>query len=322
MAIEEAYFETVLQEALTERDTQLQEKQLPEINIGEAIPITEGLDFADEYVEYGITEVLGSVKDGIIGNKTNSLVTIDSTIEMYKAPVCQWAKAVVWTQQELEKINKININLQSKKQDDLYANALSTLQYAGYLGHQHVKGQEGLLTGSKVQVMNDESGKSLKDMSANEFIKLVLDAYNQAWANSGYRVQPTHIAMDAADFMLAQQKFDSQSPIVGTDLLPVSAMDRIMAALRKASGNDSFNVTFVRIPPEYAKGITKGKTRLAIYTYDEEYVEMKVHMPELLAVRQRDLLTYECGYRSAFGGAMWKQPLSAVYADYKTAPKS
>ncbi|MFS1564167.1 MAG: major capsid family protein [Candidatus Arsenophonus phytopathogenicus] len=116
MAIEEAYFETVLQEALTERDTQLQEKQLPEINIGEAIPITEGLDFADEYVEYGITEVLGSVKDGIIGNKTNSMVTIDSTIEMYKAPVCQWAKAVVWTQQELEKINKININLQSKKQ--------------------------------------------------------------------------------------------------------------------------------------------------------------------------------------------------------------
>lgn len=247
MAIEQAYFETVLQEALTERDTQLQEKQLPEINIGEAIPITEGLDFPDEYIEYGITEVLGSVKDGIIGNKTNSLVTIDSTINFEKAPVCQWAKAVVWTQQELEKINKLNINLQSKKQDDLYANAFSTLQYAGYLGHQHVKGQEGLLTGSKVQVMNDESGKSLKDMTANEFVKLVLDAYNKAWANSGYRVQPTHIAMDADDYMLAMQKFDSQSPIVGTDLLPVSAMDRIMAALRKASGDNSFSVTFVNV---------------------------------------------------------------------------
>ncbi|MFS1538070.1 MAG: major capsid family protein [Candidatus Phlomobacter fragariae] len=319
MAIEDANFENVLAEALTERDTQLQEKQLPEINVGEAIPITEGLDFAQEYIEYGITEVLGSVKDGIIGNKTNSLVTIDSTIEMHKAPAAQWGKAAVWTQQELEKINKLNINLQTKKQDDLYANALSTIQYAGYLGHTRVKGQEGLLTGSKVQVMNEASGKSIKDMTADDFIKMVLDAYNKAWANSDYRVQPSHIAMDAADYMLSMQKFDTNSVVVGVDLLPVSAMDRIMAALRKASGNENFSVNFIKVPAGYAKGIKSGKTRLVVYTHNDEYVEMKVHMPELLAVRQRDLLTYECGYRSAFGGAMWKQPLSAVYADYKTA---
>ncbi len=33
MPVEAAYFEEVLQESLTERDTQLQEKELPEINI-------------------------------------------------------------------------------------------------------------------------------------------------------------------------------------------------------------------------------------------------------------------------------------------------
>lgn len=49
MAIEDAYFEEVLQESLTERDKELQEKELPEINIGEAIPVSEGLDFAMEY---------------------------------------------------------------------------------------------------------------------------------------------------------------------------------------------------------------------------------------------------------------------------------
>ncbi|MFS1538016.1 MAG: major capsid family protein [Candidatus Phlomobacter fragariae] len=318
MAIEDANFENVLAEALTERDTQLQEKQLPEINVGEAIPITEGLDFAQEYIEYGITEVLGSVKDGIIGSKTNSLVTIDSTIEMHKVPA-QWGKAAVWTQHELEKINKLNINLQTKKQDDLYANTLSTIQYAGYLGHTRVKGQEGLLTGSKVQVMNEALGKSLKDMTADDFIKMVLETYNKAWANSDYRVQPSHIAMDAKNFMVAMQKFDTNSVVVGVDLLPVSAMDRIMAALRMALGNENFSVNFIKVPAGYAKGIKSGKTRLVVYTHNDEYVEMKVHMPELLAVRQRDLLTYECGYRSAFGGAMWKQPLSAVYTDYKTA---
>ncbi|WP_288445425.1 major capsid family protein [uncultured Serratia sp.] len=317
MAMETAYFEEVLQESLTERDTQLQEKELPELNIGEALPITEGLDFALEHVDFGVTDVRGSLKDGIIGNKTNSLKTIDSEIEWLKAPVGQWAKAATWTQQELEKIARLNINLQTKKQDDLYANAMATIQYAGYVGHQGVKGQEGLLTGARVEVITDKTGKTIKEMSAEEFISLVLDAYNVAWAKSGYRIQPTHIAMDASDFMLAMQKFDTNSVIVGVDLLPVSAMDRIMAALRKASGNDAFSITFVKVPSTFAQQIIKGKHRLAIYTYDEDYLEMKVHMPELLPVRARDLLTYECGYRSAFGGAMWKQPQSAVYVDYK-----
>ncbi|WP_368877535.1 major capsid family protein [Providencia vermicola] len=320
MAIEEAYFEEVLQESLTERDKELQEKELPEINIGEAIPVSEGLDFAMEYFEYGRTEVMGSVMDGIIGNKTNSLVTIDSEIEMEKAPVAQWAKAATWTTQQVEKIAKLGLNLPSKKQDDLYANALATIQYAGYRGHNAVKGQEGLLNGSLVPVFTEKSKKSIADMTAEEFISMILDAYNVAWAASGYRVQPTHIAMDAADFMLAMQKFDTNSVIVGVDLLPVSAMDRVMAALRKASGDNAFSINFVKIPAEYAREITTGKTRLVIYTYDEEYVEMKVHMPELLPVRQRDLLTYECGYRAAFGGAMWKVPASAVYVDYKTSP--
>lgn len=320
MPMESADFEEVLQEALTERDTQLQEKELPEINIGEALPVKDGLDFSLEYVDFGVSEVVGSVKDGIIGNKTNSLKTIDSEIEWLKAPVGQWAKAATWTQQELEKIARLNINLQTKKQDDLYANALATIQYAGYVGHRGVKGQEGLLTGAKVQLITDTSGKTIAEMTSEEFVKLVLNAYNAAWRKSGYRIQPTHIAMDASDFMLAMQKFDPNPIVVGTDLLPIAAMDRIMAALRKASGNESFNITFVKVPSNYAVGIKSGKTRLAIYTYEADYIEMEVHMPELLAARQRDLLTYECGYRSAFGGAMWKQPQSAVYVDYKSSP--
>lgn len=320
MPIETAYFEEALTEALTERDLQLQEKELPEINIGEAIPVNEGLDFAQEYEEYGRTEVMGSVRDGIIGNKTNSLVTIDSEVEMEKAPVAYWGKAATWTTQQVEKLVKVGINLPTKKQDDLYANALATIQYAGYIGHNAVKGQEGLLTSKLIQVIPEKSKKTIADMTADEFIAMVLDAYNVAWSNSGYRVQPSHIAMDAADFMLAMQKFDTNSVIVGVDLLPVSAMDRIMAALKKASGDNAFSITFVKIPAEYAREINKEKTRLAIYTYDDDYVEMKVHMPELLAVRQRDLLTFECGYRAAFGGAMWKVPASAVYVDYKTSP--
>jgi hypothetical protein len=77
MPMESADFEEVLQEALTERDMQLQEKELPEINIGEALPVKDGLDFSLEYVDFGVSEVVGSVKDGIIGNKTNSLKTIE-----------------------------------------------------------------------------------------------------------------------------------------------------------------------------------------------------------------------------------------------------
>lgn len=66
---------------------------MPEINIGEALPVKEGLDYSLDYVDFGVSEVMGSVKDGIIGNKTNSLKTIDSDIEWLKAPVGQWAKS-------------------------------------------------------------------------------------------------------------------------------------------------------------------------------------------------------------------------------------
>ena len=321
MAFMEIDYTSVLEEALGERDQELQEKELPEINIGEALPIDGTLEFGLETVDFGVTDVRGSVKDGIIGNKTNSLKTISDTIEWFKAPVGQWAKAATWTQQELEKVARLGLAIDTTKQKNLLANAQATIQYAGYVGHEDVKGQEGLLTSSQVQLITDATGKTVADMTADEAVAFILSAFNTAWAKSGYRIAPTHLAMDAADFMLLMQKFSNNSVIVGTDLLPVSAMDRIMAALRKASDNEGFTLTFVKIPSNYAVGIKSGKTRLAFYVYDSEYLEMKVHMPELLPVRQRDLLTYECGYRSAFSGALWKQPLSAVYVDYKSSPK-
>lgn len=318
MAYENVDYSDVINEQLLERDNQLKEKELPEINIGEAVPVTEGLDFATEEWEYGVTEVRGSVKNGVIGIKTTSLETIDSTIEYRKSPVVQWAKGLVYTQQEIEKAQKLGINLPSKKQNDLYSNAVSTIQYAGYVGHEQKKGQEGLLTGSQVNIYNETSGKTLKEMSSDEFVKMILSAYDEVWSRSNYTIQPTHIAMDAKDFMTAMQKFDPNPQILGADLLPIAAMDRVMAALRKASQDENFNITFVKVPAEYAKQINKNKSRMAIYSHDEDYLEMKVHMPELLQVLQKDLLTYISGYRSAFTGVMWKEPKSAQYVDYKS----
>ena len=305
----------VLEQSLTERDTQLQETELPEIMIADALPIDFSLDLALEYVEFGVVDVAGSVKDGLIGNKTNSLKTLDADISYQKATVATWAKAATWTELEVKKIDRIGLDVVKAKQDALYANAMATIQYAGFLGHQDARGQEGLLNGAGVPHGTD-SAKTIAAMTAQEFIDFVLAAYNKAWAASGYRIQPTHIAMDAADFMVAMSKFDTGGAVVGLDLLPVSAMDKIMAALRKTSGNDNFTVTFVKVPSNYARGIVTNKTRLAVYTSDANYIEMKVHTPEVLAVRQRDLLTYESGYLTGFSGALWKQPQSAVYVDY------
>ena len=318
MAYENVDYSDVITEQLLERDKQLQEKELPEINIGQAVPITEGLDFATEEWEYGVTEVRGSVKNGVIGIKTTSIETIDSTIEAKKSPVVQWAKGLVYTQQEIEKAQKLGINLPTKKQNDLYANALATIQYAGYVGHEQKKGQEGLLTGSQVNVYNETSGKTIKEMSSDEFVKMILSGYKEVWSRSNYTVKPTHISMDAEDFMEAMQKFDPNPIIVGADLLPISAMDRVMASLRKASQDERFNINFVKVPAGYAKQVNKNKSRLAIYSHDQDYLEMKVHMPEILEVMRKDLLSYQSGYRSAFTGVMWKEPKSAQYVDYKS----
>ena len=318
MAIETGVFAGVLEEALTERDTQLQEKELPEIVINEALPIENQSDLFIEYVEYGVTSVHGSLDDGLIGNKTNSLKTIDSDIEMFRATWAHWGKAAVWTEAEAAKVAKLGIDAVRTKQDALFNNAMATVQYAGFLGHKQAKGQEGLLNSSTVTVSNTVT-KTIAAMTAQEVIDMVLNAYGTVWARTGYRQAPTAIAFDAADFMAIMSKFDTGGAIVGVDLLPLSALDKIMAALRKTAGNDNLALKFIKIPSSYARGIVSGKTRMVVYTKDPDAVSMRVYAPEILPVRQRDLLTYESGYQAGFSGALWKQPLSATYVDYNTS---
>lgn len=318
MAIETGVFAGVLEEALTERDTQLQEKELPEIVINEALPIENQTDLFIEYVEYGVTSVHGSLDDGLIGNKTNSLKTIDSDIEMFRATWAHWGKAAVWTEAEAAKVAKLGIDAVRTKQDALFNNAMATVQYAGFLGHKQAKGQEGLLNSTTVTVTNTVN-KTIAAMTAQEVIDMVLGAYGAVWKRTGYRQAPTAIGFDAEDFMTIMSKFDTGGAIVGVDLLPLSALDKIMAALRKSSGNENLTVEFIKIPSNYARGIVNGKTRMVVYTKDADAVSMRVYAPEILPVRQRDLLTYESGYQAGFSGALWKQPLSATYVDYNTS---
>lgn len=318
MAIETGVFAGVLEEALTERDTQLQEKELPEIVINEALPIENQSDLFIEYVEYGVTSVHGSLDDGLIGNKTNSLKTIDSDIEMFRATWAHWGKAAVWTEAEAAKVAKLGIDAVRTKQDALFNNAMATVQYAGFLGHKQAKGQEGLLNSTTVTVTNTVN-KTIAAMTAQEVIDMVLGAYGAVWKRTGYRQAPTAIGFDAEDFMALMSKFDTGGAIVGLDLLPLSALDKIMAALRKSSGNENLTVEFIKIPSNYARGIVNGKTRMVVYTKDADAVSMRVYAPEILPVRQRDLLTYESGYQAGFSGALWKQPLSATYVDYNTS---
>ena len=318
MAIETGVFAGVLEEALTERDTQLQEKELPEIVINEALPIENQSDLFIEYVEYGVTSVHGSIDDGLIGNKTNSLKTIDSDIEMFRATWAHWGKAAVWTEAEAAKVAKLGIDAVRTKQDALFNNAMATVQYAGFLGHKQAKGQEGLLNSTTVTVTNTVA-KTIAAMTAQEVIDMVLGAYGAVWKRTGYRQAPTAIGFDAEDFMALMSKFDTGGAIVGLDLLPLSALDKIMAALRKSSGNENLTVEFIKIPSSYARGIVSGKTRMVVYTKDPDAVSMRVYAPEILPVRQRDLLTYESGYQAGFSGALWKQPLSATYVDYNTS---
>lgn len=318
MTIDNIDFESVLEEALTERDTQLQEKELPEIVIAEALTIEPVTDNAIEYVEYGIISVHGGLDNGAIGNKTNSLETLDSDIEMHKAGWFDWGKAATWTQKEVAKIAKVNIDLVKFKQDALFNNAMATIQKAGFLGHKQAVNQVGLLNSTAVTISNTVN-KTLKAMTSQEVVDLILNAYGAVWKRTGYRAAPTTIAIDAEDFMEIMSKFDANATQVGDNLLPLSAMDRIMAALRKTSGNDNLTVEIIKIPSEFARGLTSGKTRMVVYTKDVDCVSMSVYSPTILPVRQRDLLTYESGYEAGFSGALWKQPLSATYVEYNTS---
>lgn len=312
----------ILTELLTERDEQLQEKKLPQINIGLAIPIKEDLVAGIDYSLYGVTDVVGSTNDGIIGVKTTSVETIADDIEFKKSPVADWAKGAIWTQLELDRVTQLNMALETKKLDALYANGMATIQRAGYVGHPQKLGQTGLLNSDAVSVYTDPSGKTIADMTAEEVIAFILNTYNLAWKASEYSVAPDTIAMDAEDFMALCQKFDSTSSVVGLDTLPITALQKLRSALSSAQQNfngEDISVTFVKVPSKMARNITKGKTRLLCYINDEDYVNMSVEMPILLPAQPKGLMGYEAGYKARFSGAKWLEPKSAYYAEYKSS---
>lgn len=320
MAIQDLVTSEVIAEALTEADLTLQEREYPEINIREAIPVSDTLEKGLEYSKFGIIGTRGSLDDGLIGNRTTSLIEVGTEIEFKKAPAEDWAKMAEWNVVELEKAARFGISLDTARLDTVYQNALGTIQKAGYLGHKQSKDQEGLLTGSSVQIVAPAVNKTIADMTADEAVTFILDAYDKSYAKSGYTVMPNKIAIDSRDLMLLMGKF-STSVVVGIDGMPFSALDKITAALRKASGNDTFSVEFVKVPMNFAQKVKNATTsRLVVYSYNEAYVDMEVMMPEMVSEISHGLLTFQAGYRARFTGARWKEPESAVYVDYPITP--
>lgn len=320
MAIQDLVTSEVIAEALTEADLTLQEREYPEINIREAIPVSDTLEKGLEYSKFGIIGTRGSLDDGLIGNRTTSLIEVGTEIEFKKAPAEDWAKMAEWNVVELEKAARFGISLDTARLDTVYQNALGTIQKAGYLGHKQSKDQEGLLTGASVQIVAPAVNKTIADMTADEAVTFILDAYDKSYAKSGYTVMPNKIAIDSRDLMLLMGKF-STSVVVGIDGMPFSALDKITAALRKASGNDTFSVEFVKVPMNFAQKVKNATTsRLVVYSYNEAYVDMEVMMPEMVSEISHGLLTFQAGYRARFTGARWKEPESAVYVDYPITP--
>ena len=97
MAIEDLVTSELIAEALTEADVTLQEREYPEINIREAIPVSDTLEKGLEYSKFGIVGTRGSLDDGLIGNKTSSLIEVGTEIEWKKAPAEDWAKMAEWS---------------------------------------------------------------------------------------------------------------------------------------------------------------------------------------------------------------------------------
>lgn len=316
MAIEDLVTSEVIAEALTEADLTLQEREYPEINIREAIPVSDTLQKGLEHSKFGIVGVRGSLDDGLIGNRTTSLIEVGTEIEFKKAPAEDWAKMAEWNVVELEKAVHYGVTLDTARLSAVYQNALGTIQKAGYLGHKQSKDQEGLLTGADVEIVAPAVNKTINAMTADEAVTFILDAYDHAYAKSGYTVMPNKIGIDSRDLMLLMGKF-STSVVVGIDGMPFSALDKITAALRKASGDDTFSVDFVKIPSNFAQKVKNATTsRLVVYSYNDAYVDMEVMMPELVSEISHGLMNFQAGYRARFTGARWKEPESAVYVDY------
>ena len=314
--MDEMEIQDLLEQTATEFNNTFEEKEYPDINLGQFLTIKQEGTRESEKKAYGEIDGTQDLDNGLIDENTTSLETEDVNITAKKMAYIDWAKAVVYTELAVIRANKIGIKLDTAKLENLRDVALRTIQKTVLAGHAIRKDVTGMINNSSVNTfdLTGSSYKALGEMTGPEARQFMLNLVRYAYEGSGQIVMPNTIAIDSADLMYLSGLYDNA---LTNGQANINALTAIRQSLNEYAG---INVEILGIPMGFAKGKGKSKgNRAIVYVNDAATVYTDWALaPSAGQPYQRSSVSWEIPVQAQFTGAIISQLDRYFYVDYKS----
>lgn len=289
------------------------EREYPEVQLANFVPITQQGDESIDALDYGEIEGTQDLENGLIDENTTSLETEDLNITAKKGLYLSWAKSAVYTSEAVARAKRLDIELDTAKLRNLERVALLTMQKTALLGHKKIAGVQGLLTNANVKAKDLTAGVAISAMTGAEARAFFLSLIEFGYEQNGGLLIPNTIAIDSKDLMALASKYDNS---IGAVNGGVNALTAIKEALSQSTGVD---VNIVGIPLGFAQDLGgKGKNRAVVYTKSEDVLSTDWALsPTAMQPFQRSVLSWEIAVKAKFTGTLIRQLDKVAYVNYK-----
>lgn len=289
------------------------EREYPEVQLANFVPITQQGDESIDALDYGEIEGTQDLENGLIDENTTSLETEDLSITAKKGIYLSWAKSAVYTSEAVARAKRLDIELDTAKLRNLERVALLTMQKTALVGHKKIAGVQGLLTNANVKVNDLTAGTAISAMTGAEARAFFLSLIEFGYKQNGGLLIPNTIAIDSKDLMALASKYDNS---IGAVNGGVNALTAIKEALSQSTGVD---VNIVGIPLGFAQDLGgKGKNRAVVYTKSEDVLSTDWALsPTAMQPFQRSVLSWEIAVKAKFTGTLIRQLDKVAYVNYK-----
>lgn len=298
----------ILIPALAQFREQMVTEKYPEIVFPQFVTIdSSGGRGLMEKLHFSV-ESASDLDDGLVGDKTTSIDTVEVDFKPGSAPIVSWAKGVTYTLRELEVCARLKIDVNIEKMRVLRQNADQTLQKVAFLGHARDTRIKGLLNSDLVEAVGIKGGKPFANGTADENAAALIDMFTRVLTSTDLIAAPDTLAIPMLDYVT----LGSQPRGEGRD---TTVLKYVTDALAGIAGKP---VNLKPIPLKLADTAgVGGKKRAIAYINDAQHVVMDVPSPpEVLDVQPKGLLAWQTGIRMDLGGVTFLEPQSAKYIDY------
>lgn len=288
---------------------------------GRDIQLRSDVTMTDEFVSFQRINFAGTGTTKLndipwITQDTSSFPTVNINGEKVSVPMRLAGRIITYTAHELEKAQRLGINLDSQKMDALHTLYQMGIDKMVYVGDANLDTPahkcRGLLNSEAVKVANAD--KTFDNMNPDEIVTAINELIEMVWESTAYQIMPNKIILPPSIFVkLATTKYgDNADKTILTYL-----RENSLAAADK-DGAPSNAISYV--PSHWAATAgANGKGRIMAYVNDVERVRFSLVPIKPYTPYYDQAIRYNAPYVWAMGETEFVYPETAAYLDKVTA---